>query len=389
MSPRKRLPPGIRHRGAVYTYTWRDQTGRQYSRKAGDTVAEAEAFKRGIDDQLALGSFQRESTTTFATYAKAWIEIAPLKEQTRYRYRSILRSQLLPVFGTLPLVKIHPHLVRGWVAEQVAGPLAASSVRQHIAVLRSVLRAAQIDGHIETLPLLGVKMPRAYSRRPVVLTLEEAFAMIEAAPGEWRCAIATALFTGLRLGELLGLSRDDIDLPGRRITVRHNLTEVNSRTPRLQREEPKSRAGLRDVPIVEALAAMLEQHLEDLGPTEGDAVFVSPVGTWMSKSNFYRDAWKPTRAAVGHPQLHVHDIRHTAASLLLAHSGASLAELKFVLGHSQIAHTVDLYGHLVPGRLEGLRSAFDAAVTSAQQKDPAEPTPDPDAAVPGALRLVT
>ncbi len=391
MSPRKRLPAGIRHRGAVFTYTWRDQAGRQYSRKAGDTLAEAEAFKRCIDDQLALGSYQRESTTTFATYAKAWIEIAPLKEQTRYRYRSILRGQLLPVFGPMALAKIHPHQVRGWVAEQVAGPLAASSVRQHIAVLRSILRSAQIDGHLDVLPLLGVKMPRAYSRRPAVLTLPETFTMIEAAPADWQCAIATALFTGLRLGELLGLSRDDIDLPGRRITVRHNLTEVNSRQPRLLREEPKSRAGLRDVPIVEALAERLEQHLATLGPTDGDAVFASPVGTWMSKSNFYRDAWKPTRTAVGKESLHFHDLRHTAASLLLAHSGASLAELKFVLGHSQIAHTVDLYGHLVPGRLEGLRSTFDAAVTAAQQPPaPTEPTPPPSVVVePGpSLRLV-
>ncbi len=58
----------------------------------------------------------------------------------------------------------------------------------------------------------------------------------------------------------------------------------------------------------------------------------------------------------------LHNVRHTAASLLLAQSGAELAELaelKFVLGHSQISHTVDLYGHLVPGRLEGLRTTFE------------------------------
>ncbi len=98
MSPRRPLPAGIRHRGAVFTYTWRDQSGRQYSRKAGDTLAEAQAFKRRIDDQVALGTFHRASTTTFATYATAWIEVAPLKEQNRYRYRSILRAQVLPVF---------------------------------------------------------------------------------------------------------------------------------------------------------------------------------------------------------------------------------------------------------------------------------------------------
>jgi hypothetical protein len=189
---------------------------------------------------------------------RVWIEVWPLKDQTRERYRGILRRELLPVFGPMPLAKIHPHTVRTWVAGQVAGPLSASSVRQHIAVLRSCLKAAQIDGHLDTLPLLGVKMPRSHSRQPAVMTLGEAFAMIDAAPADWQCAIATALFTGLRLGELLALTREDVDLPGRRLNIRATLTEVNGRTPRLRREEPKSRAGYRQVPIVEALAVRLQ-----------------------------------------------------------------------------------------------------------------------------------
>ncbi len=389
MSPRRRLPAGIRGRGAVFTYTWRDAAGRQYSRKAGDTLEQAEAFKRRIDDQLALGTYRPASTMTFGSYASAWIQTWPLKEQTRERYRGILRRELMPVFGGYPLAKIHPHQVRAWVHEQNAGPLSASSVRQHIAVLRSCLKAAQIDGHLGELPLLGVKMPRSYSRQPAVLTLTEAVAMIDAAPTAWQCAIATALFTGLRLGELLALTVEDVDLPGRRLNVRATLTEVNARTPRLQREEPKSRAGIRQVPIVEALAARLETHLDALGPTQGGAVFASPVGTWMSKSNFYRDAWRPTRAAAGREDLTFHDLRHTAASLLLAHSGAELAELKFVLGHSQIAHTVDLYGHLVPGRLEGLRATFDAAVTAAQAPPAASPKAAGERPGRARLRLVT
>lgn len=194
-------------------------------------------------------------------------------------------------------------------------------------------------------------------------------------------------FAGLRLGELLAFTLEEVDLPGRRLNIRATLTEVNSRTPRLKREEPKSRAGYRQVPIVEALAARLEAHLSTLGPNDEGAVFASPVGTWISKSNFYRDAWRPTRAAAGREDLTFHDLRHTAASLLLAHSGvelAELAELKFVLGHSQISHTVDLYGHLVPGRLEGLRKTFDAAVTAAQR--PTAPIQAPDRP---RLRLVT
>lgn len=326
MSPRRAMPPGIRGRGSAFTYTWRDASGRQFSRKAGDTLEQAEAFKRRIDDQLALGTYRPASTMTFGTYASAWIETWPLKEQTRERYRGILRRELMPVFGDWPLAKIHPHQVRAWVHEQNAGPLSASSVRQHIAVLRSCLKAAQIDGHLGELPLLGVKMPRSYSRQPAVRTLTEAFAMSDAAPAAWQCAIATALFTGLRLGELLALTVEDVDLPGRRINVRATLTEVNARTPRLQREEPKSRAGIRQVPIVEVLAALLQDHLDALGPTEGGAVFASPVGTWMSKINFYRDAWRPTRTAAGREDLTFHDLRATFDAAVTAAQRPPAAE---------------------------------------------------------------
>ncbi len=142
-----------------------------FSRELGDTLSEGEAFKRRIDDQLAVGSFRPTSTLNFAAYAAAWIKVVPLEEQTRYRYRSLLRRHVLQAFGPVPLAKIHPHLVRTRVAGAVAGPLSASSVRQSIAVLRSCLKAARIEGHPEMLPLLGVRLPRSHSRQPTVLTL--------------------------------------------------------------------------------------------------------------------------------------------------------------------------------------------------------------------------
>lgn len=119
----------------------RDASGRQFSRKAGDTLGEAAAFKRRIDDQLALGTYRPASTMTFGTHASAWIKTWPMKEQTREHYRGILRRELMPVFSGYPVAKIHPHQVRAWVHEQNAGPLSASSVRQHVAVLRSCQKA--------------------------------------------------------------------------------------------------------------------------------------------------------------------------------------------------------------------------------------------------------
>lgn len=84
---------------------------------------------------------------------------------------------------------------------------------------------------------------------------------------------------------------------------------------------------------------MLVAHLVAL-PPERQYLFTTGRGALMSRSDVYQRVWYPTREAAGYPQLRFHDLRHTAASLLLAFSGAKLSERKKILGHSQIAHTV-------------------------------------------------
>ena len=357
----RQLPPGLSRRGDTYVYNWRDPSGQVFRRKAGDTLDEAIAFKTRIDAEMNAGVFVPGSRVTFGEYAAHWIESHPLKGQARQRYRSILNVHVLPYFGTTQLGKITPPSCREWLARQTKTDLAANTLRQHVAVLKSVMKAARADGHIVALPTDGLRVPRQVKRRPRVLTAREAFALVEATPEPWRAAVAVAVFGGLRLGEVLALTRDDIDLDGRVIHVLATLSEVSGRVPRLMREVPKSDAGMRDVPIVEPLAELLIAHLAGI-PADQELVFATALGTLVSKNNFYRDVWRPARAAAGLPTLHFHDLRHTAASLLLAYSGASLSELKEILGHSQIAHTVDLYGHLVPGRLDAIRARFGSAL---------------------------
>lgn len=361
MGRRRQLPPGLSLRGSSYVYDWRDPTGAKYRRKAGDTVEEAIAYKTRIDTEMNAGVFVPGSRVTFAEYAGHWIDTHPLKDQTRARYRSILTVHLLPTFGRQQLGKITPPACREWFAQQRHTALADNSLRQHVAVLKSVMKSARADGHINVLPTDGIRVPRQAKRRPTVLTAQQAMRLVDATPQSWRCATAIAVFGGLRLGEVLALTRDDVDLPGRIIHVQATLSEVHNRTPRIRRETPKSTAGMRDVPIIEPLAEIIAAHVDYMRP-EAQLLFTTLFGTPVSKNNFYRDVWRPAREAIGQPNLHFHDLRHTAASLLLAYSGARLSELKEILGHSQIAHTVDLYGHLIPGRLDEIRDRFGAAM---------------------------
>lgn len=364
MARPRSLPPGIRPRGNGYVYDWRDATGRSFSRKAGETIADALAYKARIDAEIAAGTFVAGSKTTFAEYAAHWIETHPLKSQTRRGYRSVLRSDLLPYFGPTPLPKITHAMVREWFAAAHVPGRRDNTLRQHVAVLKSILKSARADGHIAILPTDALRVPRQIRHRPRVLTFAEAMKLIDCTPDDAPPLVAVAVFTGLRLGEILALTREDVDLAARVIHVQATLSEVTARTPRLLREPPKSDAGYRDVPIVEPLAEVLTDHLDALPPAQ-EYLFTTGTGALMNRSDVYQRVWYPTREAAGYPRLRFHDLRHTAASLLLAFSGAKLSELKEILGHSQIAHTVDLYGHLVPGRLDDIRDRYTAAIRDA------------------------
>lgn len=152
-----------------------------------------------------------------------------------------------------------------------------------------------------------------------------------------------------------------MDLPGRVIHVRRRCPRCPRASPRLLREAPKSDAGYRDVPIVEPLDDVLADPFASLPPGQE---YPTGTGALMNRSDVYQRVWYPAREAAGYPRLRFHDLRHTAASLL-PFSGAKLSELKEILGHSQIAHTVDLYGHLVPGRLDDIRDRYTAAILDA------------------------
>jgi integrase len=295
MARPRSLPPGIRPRGNAFVY--------------------GIAYKAKIDAELATGTFVAGSKTPFAEYAAHWIETYQLKSQSRRGYGSTLHAHLVPFFGRYRLVKITPALVREWYAQQLTLGLANNTVREHVAVLKSILKTAQSDGHLPYLPTTGLRVPRQQKRRPKVLTFKQAWALVMAAPEEWRALFATAIFTGLRLGELLALSRDDLDLEHRVLHVTATLSEVARRKPRLVREEPKSEAGIRDVPIVEPLAELLTAHLDRL-PADRWLIFTTETGAMLDRSAVYR-VWHPVRDTVGLPELRFHDLRHTAASLLL------------------------------------------------------------------------
>jgi integrase len=213
--------------------------------------------------------------------------------------------------------------------------LAPATIDAALTPLKAMYRRAAGRGDVRVNPTIGIEKPAVRTKQKNVVAPTDAEAMIAALdPGE-RALWATAMYAGLRRGELIGLRRDDIDLATGVLHVRRGWDMVEGAVA------PKSRQGRRKVPV----AGILRDHLDErLLQADDDAhIFGSPQ--WVSRANDRaRERW----GARGLPVLTLHGCRHAYASFAIA-AGLNAKTLSVYMGHATIAITLNLYGHLMPG----------------------------------------
>jgi integrase len=178
-------------------------------------------------------------------------------------------------------------------------------------------------------------------------------------------------YTGLRWGEATALRVCDIDLTRRRIDVRRAFSDVGGR---VVLGTPKSHQS-RTVPVPRFLARELAEAID--GKHADDLVFTMPGGTLLRLSNWRLAVFLPARRAAGvSDRFRIHDLRHTAASLMIQ-AGYPPKWLQAIMGHASITTTLDLYGHLYPADMDLWVDRLDAAGTARIRPD--DPDDDPDA----------
>jgi integrase len=182
----------------------------------------------------------------------------------------------------------------------------------------------------------------------------------------YRPLLATALYTGMRLSELLGLTWAEVDFEARLIRVRAQLSRARLGTP-ARRVAPKTRAAVRDIPLAPQLAAVLAGERGRCRFAEdGDYVFATGLGTPLAQRNVARTALARAarRAGLdgdGQPRLRFHDLRHTFASHLIVDLRLDVCQVSRILGHARTAITLDVYTHL----FEQARHAADVRAAMA------------------------
>jgi integrase len=200
------------------------------------------------------------------------------------------------------------------------------------------------------------------------LTPEQVSVLLAAAQGDRLEALyVVAVTTGMRQGELLALRWSDVDLGVRTVRVRATLMETKSG---FEFAEPKSARSRRQISLTLTASAARRRHRAGqlkqrmrLGPswTDHDLVFASEVGGPLDGSNILRRSFHPLLRRAGLPRVRFHDLRHSAATLMLSR-GVPLKIVSEILGHSQISITADTYMHVTPGMQREATAALDAVL---------------------------
>ena len=292
-----------------------------------------------------------------------------IRPSTFASYSGIARNHIIPVLGRTAIDRLTVQDVAGLLARKRSEGLSSRTTQYVLFVLRNALNKAIRWGAASRNVAQLVDAPRVAHRDVNVLSPEDALRLVTAARTDRLEALwILALSTGLRRGELLGLSWSDIDLDRRQLRVAKALQRVTGIG--LILSETKTRRGRRSIilPIgtVEALRRHRAHQAEDRliagsGWNESDFVFTSARGTPLDGDNMISRPFARLLERCGLPPMRFHDLRHSCASLLLAQGVAPRVVME-TLGHSRIAVTLDTYTHVLPALQREAADAMDRAL---------------------------
>ncbi len=272
-------------------------------------------------------------------------------------YDAALRDHIVPRLGRTRLADVQHRDVQRIADDLLAEGREPSTIRNALMPLRVIFRRAVEDGDLTVNPCAHLRLPAVRGRRERIASPEEAQRLLAALPERDRPVWATALYAGLRRGELMALRWDDVDLAAGVIRVEHSYDDKG----RVE-IEPKSRAGRRIVPIVGALRDVLVEH-KARQDRDGGLAFGSSAERPFVPSNLWRRAQRAWKRAALQP-IGLHEARHTFASVLIAASVNAKAITTY-MGHASIQTTYDLYGKLMPGSESEATALVDAYLARA------------------------
>lgn len=333
--------------------------------------AEAEKWIRDQQLKLDQGFDFQGSKITLAEYLPKWLETRSLdlRSKTAHHYEQVIKKHILPNIGNVALKDLSLARVEKFYSNLIQSGVGTRTIRICHNILHKSLEKAVRYGYVTHNPAHGAALPRyTHTEMQVLDQAQVGHFLVAAQSSSYRALYHLAITTGMRQGELFGLKWTDLEWLTGTLHIQRQVQRVPGQGWSFL--EPKTNAGRRTIVICESALQVLREHrvhqieLKDQAGDcwqENELIFPNTVGAPGDPSNLRKD-FLQTLAKAGLPKIRFHDLRHTAASLLLNNKGTLIAVSK-MLGHSKSSVTLDTYGHLFNESQGEIAEIMDKLVT--------------------------
>ncbi len=338
----------------------------------GQTRQEAQRKLAAAQRDVEAGLPVISDRQTVEQYLTSWLEtIEPTMEFGSWkRHREFVRLHIVPKVGHVRLRELSAQHVQQLYADRLATGLSSSTVHHLHATLHKALSDAELLGLVARNVCKLVKAPRMAETEIHPLSSQQVRTLLDAATGDrLEVLYVVALATGMRQSELLGLRWADVDLDAHPTGLIRVRTQLARRNGTWMWKEPKTKRSRRQIalpqPVVEALRhhrvhqAQLRLRLGEAWQ-DHDLVFCTRIGGPLFGTHVLRRLVQLLRTA-GLPRIRFHDLRHTAATLLLS-ARVNPKVVSEMLGHADVSITLRVYAHVLPHMQQAAVDAMERAV---------------------------
>ena len=341
-----------KNEGSIYKRkngSWRAQIsidGERLSYTA-DSRAECNDWLRRTMDLVDQGMTFQSRNLSLQEYLQDWFRVkkTTIKTKTAYDYERNINKYLIPNLGNIKLKDLTTYQVTRFYAKLIDNEIGTRTVHYVHGILRSALQEAVRSGIIGRNPCIGAMLPRRSQKEMQVLTETQVTQfLIATESSRYKALYQLAITTGMRYSELIGLKWTDIDWEKGTVKIQRQLQYLPKKGYKFT--EPKTRSGTRTIMIGETTLKILNEHHKKYASQDKSGenlIFINGIGTQIYFKRFYKD-FKRVLHTAELPEIRFHDLRHTAATLMIS-NGIPVLIVSKILGHSQPSVTMNIYAH--------------------------------------------
>lgn len=341
-----------------WMYDFYDVFGKRHKKAGYKTKAEAEQNEAIAKSDYNKGmSISNDNNLKFKDVMEQFIKLhveVYLKPSTIKWYKNHNDLHFKEFFGDIKLIDITPYIINKFVQKQLLKKLSNKSINHYLTTLVTFFNWAIDNNFMQYNPALRVKKLTVEDTEMQFLSKSEITKVLNKTKKhypDFYPLLITAIYTGMRRGEILGLTWDCINFSKSTIKVKHSLYKGQLLTP-------KTKNSIREIQVPSMIIKVLEQHKINAVKNELNLVFTHENGNPIDADNLIKRRFNKVLELAEIKHIRFHDLRHTYASLLIS-KNLNIKYIQKQMGHSSFEVTMNTYAHLMPEVYEKSKKAIN------------------------------